>query len=406
MDVSKEISVFLRRENSFVEIQADNDVFRIEVEGPASINADRSDFAVWYVLPIAMALGKNIKINGKGSQKTVAAALSISELWSLWMPSVFKRVKVAFSEVCEEQEYRQGSDSLCLYSGGADSTYSIVKWNGDRAKTDLLTVWGMDYKVSDEDRFQALVEKTDAFAKSYSRARIFVRSNAYQIYGQYDIDTQNTHVSHMFSLTGATFMFSERYSTICISADYRLDQQVMASPWGGDTLGNKLFEDGLGRLVTLDDDVTRSEKLAALMVEGGDALNSLSFCVDYKSRPNNCGVCSKCMRTKLMFLASTGRVPTIFKDAEVYPEALDSINLNKKTERIFFIDLYRSAEKNSRLNSMPYLEGLYEKIVSVDSRINPKRSKKTKSIRRKKASIKVLKLAMVFSLGFFVGITL
>jgi len=166
-------------------------------------------------------------------------------------------------------------------------------------------------------------------------------------------------------LTGAAFIFSEHFSDITLAADYRLDQQFSAHPWGNNSATNPLFNDGTTFLRTDGDDVARSAK-TVLLSESEVALDALSFCVDYKFRPNNCGRCSKCTRTKLMFLAATGTVPDIFVSSDLETNAISSIQLNKKSERAFFTDLYSCAKENDRLATMPYLENYFDKLRAID----------------------------------------
>jgi hypothetical protein len=98
------------------------------------------------------------------------------------------------------------------------------------------------------------------------------------------------HFSHIFVLAGSGFLFSEAYGDILIAADYRLDQQFIAYPWGSNSATNINFDDGCTRLVTLEDSLSRTEKMP-LLVTSNEALHSVSFCSNYLWRPNNCGRC-------------------------------------------------------------------------------------------------------------------
>lgn len=106
----------------------------------------------------------------------------------------------------------------------------------------------------------------------------------------------------------------------------------------------------------------------AILATSQDALSSLSFCVDYKSRPHNCGACSKCTRTKLMFLAATGKVPDIFNDKKIDSNALSTIKLTKNSERAFFIDLYFCAKNNGTLSAIPNLEVTFSSLKKIDKK--------------------------------------
>ena len=361
----KNIKVSVKNSDDLIQIVSDDDVIEVYIQSPVASNKIRVDFAAWFFLPIAMRSNADLTIDGCGSAKTIENALKMSQIWETWMPLRFNSVNVNFSQLCDDDEHKLASDNLCFYSGGVDSTYSLIKRQQQGKVQSLLTIHGMDYRYDDEKRFLELVKKTKCFSEKYGSENIFIKTNVYKEYDKYKINTRTSHVSHIFSLTGSAFIFSEHFSSITIAADYRIDQQFVVHPWGSNSATNRLFSDGSTLLETDGDDVTRSDKMP-LLLTSQEALKSLSFCVDYSQRPNNCGQCAKCMRTKLMFFASTGSVPDIFLTKEIESNPLESIDFTKKSERTFFIDLFSCAKANDRIMDMPFLEPAYEKLKQID----------------------------------------
>jgi hypothetical protein len=356
---SEPIEISIDKVDNLVSVSSPEETFEIHNYSSILANTSRMDFAVWLFLPIAMVQGRNIVVQGAGSEDTIKNAQALSRIWEAWMPEKFTSVSISFTETYTGDKPRQ--ETLSFYSGGVDSTYSLLKRSQKGLRQSLLTVHGMDYKHDDSERFEKLKNKTRKFSEMVGDQRLFVRSNVYDVYDKYKINSKNSHITHIFALAGISFLFSEQFSKILISADYRLDQQFAVHPWGSNSFTNNYFDDGLTRLFTIDDDVTRIEKLPTLM-NSDVALNALTFCVDYKSRPENCGVCSKCMRTKLMFFIVTGKVPNVFKSMDMNKSIVDTIKLTKPSERAFFIDLYQHARANDRLKDIPYLEDIFVKI--------------------------------------------
>lgn len=367
----KNINVSVFHSDGLVKIVTDDDVIEAYIHSPVPPNHSRLDFAAWFFLPIAMRCNADITIQGAGSQSTAKNAQRISQIWETWMPSRFNSVQVSFTQNCDEAEKKLATNSLCFYSGGVDSTYSIIKRHQRGQSQSLLTVHGMDYRYDDEKKFLELIEKTKCFSDKYGNERLFVKTNAYSVYNKYKVNTPTSHISHIFALAGSAFTFSEHFEDVTIAADYRLDQQFSVHPWGSNSATNHLFNDGATFLQTDGDDVTRSDKMP-LLLASQEALSALSFCVNYNSRPNNCGNCSKCMRTKLMFLAATGSVPGIFHSSEIDSNSLRSIDLTKKSERAFFTDLYCCAKRNDRLDAMPYLNPAFERLKKIDLNAPPR----------------------------------
>ncbi|MFM2179383.1 MAG: hypothetical protein RL015_3481 [Verrucomicrobiota bacterium] len=344
-----------------------------------------ADFAAWLFLPLGMIRGQNLRIHANGSHITCDNARKLAEVWAAWMPEKFSAIEISFSGESSYTACPENRRDLCFYSGGVDSTYSLISRLRMGLKQSLLTVHGMDYAFEDEQRFTSLIEKTAPFAGLVSNDWIQVKTNAYSVYNKYKINTPTSHVTHIFALSGAAFLFSQLFSNIVIAADYRLDQQFTVWPWGSNSVTNPLFSSGLTSLSTHGDNVTRAEKMATLLTSP-EALASLSFCVDYSQRPYNCGVCSKCMRTKLMFFAATGVVPSIFRTLEIDPNAVRTINLKKKSEVAFFLDLYGMAKQKERLVEMPYLGEVFNDFKTSlvkNNAVNVEIASNRKSLRQK-----------------------
>lgn len=378
--MQEQINISVTYNKDLILISTDIDTIELHLSSSIPVDQARQDFAVWLFLPIAMKMKKNLHINGAGTETTVENAKKMSQIWASWMPSHFSDVEVTFDTIVssnvEEESYRD--DSVCFYSGGVDSTYCIAnKAVIENKKLSLLTVHGMDYAYDDHSKFDYFIEKTTPFVEQYGKERIFIRTNAYSVYNKYKVNTKKHHVSHIFTLAGCGFLYSGHFKNIVIAADYRIDQQFMVYPWGSNSATNFLFDDGISKLVTENDDVTRAEKLPYFL--GSDVmLSSLTFCVDKKSRPHNCGLCAKCIRTKLMFMAATGDIPDIFKNRDVNKNSFQSLKVKSTSEQAFITDLYFSAKNNDQLILMQELEELMSKIRNSKQSIITKFLKKIK----------------------------
>lgn len=358
------INVSINYNRNKISVIAEGDEITVEFDDNtySMINKNKQDFAVWLFLPIAMRLNKNLNIIGNGSTTTIRNAVKMSEIWSMWLPSHFNRINVSFDKEINEA-YKQNIDNktLCFYSGGIDSTYCIKDLSNKGIKPSLLTVHGMDYKTNNNESFDKFKLKTSKFEKEYGENRFFIKTNAYSVYDKYRINLKKGHITHIFTLAACGFLFSENFSNIIIASDYRLDQQFLVLPYGSNLATNFLFNDGQTSLISANADITRSEKLP-LLLKDNTALECLTFCVDKKSRPNNCGICNKCVRTKLMFLATTGEIPDIFETKEFNDNILKSIDIKNDLQRTFILDLYYAALKNNRLSLMPKLENIIKEI--------------------------------------------
>ena len=165
-------------------------------------------------------------------------------------------------------------------------------------------------------------------------------------------------MTHIFALAGAGFLHGEQFRNLIVASDHRLDQQFYRFPYGSNLATNPLFCDGETYLLTESSDASRTERIP-LLSSSREALASLTFCTNPAKKPDNCGQCKKCIRTKLMFLAATGEVPDIFIDKAIPENWPDQIDPAIKKDRIFLIDLILSAKRSGTLDKIPGANQIY-----------------------------------------------
>jgi hypothetical protein len=364
------LHVSVARSGNTVSLLIGEDVLSVQVHASIPMNATNNDFAVWYALPIAMRLGKNLHIEGVGSRQATANALRMSEIWETWLPGHFSTVQVSFDHYEDPRENSAADPgTLVFYSGGVDSTFSLLARLKEGKQQTLLTVHGMDYKQDDDKRFAALVEKTKVFSRTAGEESILVKANARDIYKKHRVNPESGEVAFIFNLSGAGFLFSERFGQVCIAADYTLAQEYLAHPYGSNSATNPLFASGTTSLITCDTTVSRFDK-AAILATAPDALAALSFCKRYKFRPHNCGLCQKCLRTKLMFLGATGQIPDIFHARDIPKRWIKTFDLTKKTQKTFLLDILVGARRNGRLDQIPDARSVLQRIKKPDREKN------------------------------------
>lgn len=313
------------------------------------------EFALWLFLPIAMRLGRELVVEGYGSTTAATRARTLSNVWEGWLPTHFRTVECRFSDgeaPRDAPRERAAVATLMCYSGGADSTYSLLRREEQGEEQDLMTVHGMDYRVHDRARFDDFLKKTAPFAEGRGQ-RVLVTTDAGTLYKRLECNTRAAFVTHPFTLAGALFLH-EGYDHYAIAADCRRDQQFAIWPWGSEAFTNGLYESDRARLETLDDDVVRGEKLD-LIRRFPDALRSVTFCVDYASRPHNCGRCAKCVRSKMLFLAVGGSIPEIFNDMGVPADWLGAVAAKRQTH-IFLFEIISLARQHGHAHLIPGID--------------------------------------------------
>jgi hypothetical protein len=316
-----------------------------------------ASFAVWAVLPAAMEGGFNIHINQPVDREVMANAERLTRIWELWVPGRYRSIEIS----CEGEWAKirnNRSSRIDLYSGGVDSTFSILRLASRESRAHALTVEGLEYrdKSGSAARFPQLMAKTAPLLEKLNYEQIVVRTDA-----RFD----PISLTHGLTLASCAFLLSDLFEEGTIEADRTPAQDMVTFPWGTNHITNDYLAGSDFALRTIGSDASRTEKLAAI-AENEIALPFLSFCREPAFLPLNCGRCNKCIRTKMMFAATIGRIPEIFVDDRFDEKLVKALELTGR-ERTHILDLYRYAKDHGHVDAVPSLLELVEKCRSFGS---------------------------------------
>lgn len=332
--------------------------FEIFSSVPDDTHLISSNFALWFALPIAMRLGRNLHIAGTISPTAARNAERLSRVWETWKPELFTSISVT-ADAMEETPASKTEKRLMTFSGGLDSTVALFDFHARTGiRPDLITVRGMDYKRDDEGRFEKLLQKTAAFRADVSESQIISVSNASSIMRRFGVKPD---LGFGFQLAGTLFLHENIYHRAMIAADFADFYECLIGPYGTNSAAVQFFRSANFGVDLLSLERTKAEKAAVALSEDR-ILRSISFCKNYDTRPDNCGMCSKCVRTKAIFYAISGGIPDIFLKREFDASDLRGIDLTRPYERVFAQDILRIARLNGRAEEFSFLtEGLGDK---------------------------------------------
>ena len=302
-----------------------------------------ANFAVWGLLPLAMEEGFNLHINRPTDPLVAANAERVSEIWEMWVPNRYRSIKVS-GEGGWSRGQSKRQNRVQLFSGGIDSTYSVWK---NRDGGYVATVCGVD--KTDESNIDQLIAKTDPLIEALNYRRIVIRTNAQR---------EPSAITHAFTLAGSLFLLSDLFEEGTLAADSTYAEDMATFPWGTNHVTNEYLAGSDFSVRTIGADVARTDKITAIMGAGLDP-RTLSFCRKRGVMPDNCGTCRKCIRTKAMFLVSTGSIPEIFADNS-FTETLAKEMAKNFSERVHLFDIYHCARNRGVLDKIPTLAALVE----------------------------------------------
>ncbi|RIA00708.1 hypothetical protein D1122_03405 [Cereibacter sphaeroides] len=300
-------------------------------------------FAVWHMLPLAMKSGTDLHVDGPVDPLTCENAERMARTWELWRPQDFGAVKVTALPGGSRRTGR--GEDLVMFSGGVDSTYMLLERGRRPEPAAALTVQGMEYGHGADAQFQRSLRHSQPLLDALNYRRITVTSDLRQ-----SVKGYHTYAS---VIAGYAFLFGDLFKAGLFAADLSWEQDLLLFPWSLNHVTNRYFISGDFACRALNDDVTRAQKVEAI-AGSPVALSSVSFCIDKSIRPQNCGRCRKCVRTKAMFAGLTGAVPEgVFLDPG--PPRITRADM-LGDERAFIFDLYQRIRERGRLDAVPGLQ--------------------------------------------------
>ena len=342
--LNQTISFDVRQDGNSINVQGDGIDVVFSVEGVALPRRADPSFAVWGLLQRAMEEGFNLHINEPVDPRVAANAEQLSQVWEMWAPNHFRSIKVTSAS-----GWSRGSEirkpRVHLYSGGVDSTYSLLKDRLPDAPGYAVTVCGVDQ--THEGNFPSLLDKTAPLLDKLNYERISVWTNAQR---------NPPALTHGFTLAASAFLLSDLFVCGTLAADSTLAEDMATFPWGTNHVTNEYFAGSDFFVQSAGADSKRTEKIAALVDAGIDP-TWLSFC--RKAIPANCGTCGKCIRTKAMFLVATGNIPNIFVNNRFDYALIKEIG-SKYAHRVHLFDIYHCAKNRGMLDKFPGLENVVE----------------------------------------------
>jgi hypothetical protein len=343
----KTITFEVTQNENRVDIQGNGIDIYFAAEGdiplPSKIDAT---FSVWALLPKAMEEGFDIHISQPIDPQVAANAELLSQVWEMWVPNLYHSIKV-HGQGEWTRTPRSRLPMVQLYSGGIDSTFSILENRNPKNRGFVATLCRFD-KLMLRDAAR-LIAQTDPLLKHLNYGRLLIRNN---------VKHRRFAFTHALTLASSLFLLSDLFEEGTIAADSTYASEFAIWPWGNNHFTNGYFVGSDFTVRTVGSEFGRTEKIAAIAGSGID-LHCLTFCREKNVIPSNCGICDKCITTKAMFLIATGDIPRIFMDNSFDERCLRKL-LDRRDERPDVFNMYFYAKRHGLLDRIESLAGIVE----------------------------------------------
>jgi hypothetical protein len=253
------------------------------------------DFALFSLALFSASHNIEISFDQPVSKSAADGVDGLAQAMSIWMFPNFAPIRLVLSQIVDTPppSPKNRLDELLCFSGGIDSTFAVVHELENGIQPDLLIMKGLDYALNAKNSgFDELKAKIDRQAERFG-LRSYVAETAIRTI-QF-----NWEMGHAFNLIHALGFHSATYSSGKYALDFSATQDLSTHPWGNNVQLTQFAQFPGFQIDSIGKDTKRIEKIKRIASFNEALFDDLSVCWVDTTTGANCGVCSKCVLTRL-----------------------------------------------------------------------------------------------------------
>lgn len=327
-----------------------------ESDSPGFSGNKHDDAILFSTIHLAMRNARQVHLHGTATQKSLLNLIEYQKAWTRWKPEKYSEVKITADTVikgsCETDR------AVSAYSGGVDALFSLFKnipeGNPENITYNLgacLLVHGFDISLSDRTAFEVVRDRASVLHSSLGLESLWIRTNSKETTG----DWEDSFASQLMA---CLHLFSDRFGIALIGSSEPYDELII--PWGSSPITDHLLSGGFMEAVHYGAGFSRTEKIEYLS-KFPLAVENLRVCWEGSDKTRNCGVCEKCMRTRLNFEAAGVRNPPCFLQP-FDPKIASTIRIKNDAQRRELESIVKFSRKKG--NDSQWVANLEAKVRS------------------------------------------
>lgn len=261
------------------------------------------DGHVLMVLLFAASLGKPLVVHGSMSRSGLRNITELLLVWHRWRRDRYAAIDVLPERLVDVKNDKSDEPTIAAFSGGVDATFVALQhalpgFGSNRARLQMrsaLLVHGFDVDVYNFTAFEQLVSRVQPLIDHLKLKLRTIRTNSRDLRLQDWDDSSGLELAACLHMYGDEFQFG----LIGSSEPY----ESLRTPWGSSPITDGLMSSDLLTLKHDGAGYSRTDKIAEIM-KSPIAVKTLKVCWAGVDQAVNCGVCEKCVRTHLNFLAA------------------------------------------------------------------------------------------------------
>jgi hypothetical protein len=302
-------------------------------------------------LPVAMRQGWTLASHESVDQETLHNLMQWQASFAAWRPW---SLGVIDWEIPVEPEPDTGprSGDMVAFSGGVDSSHTVLRHAPRGTLASGVLVQGMDIGVEDRAAFDWARSDARVSLENMGVRCLWVRTDVRSL-GRRPFLHWGEETFGIW-LASALSCLEPWHSKALVASSYPYRHLQLAC--GSNPVTDRFLGSGAVAYAHDGAELSRVEKAAALASEPRLA-GRLRVCFDKAGAGGNCGVCRKCMMTQLCLWLGGDERPAAFPKA-CRLDDLRSLVLAPEIRRYYLPPLRRLAEQRGRRDILEVLEAL------------------------------------------------
>lgn len=271
-------------------------------------------------LPVVLLVGmkerRDVVIEGDVSAELLTSTRRIMDIFHSWSARAGDGLAIVDVTAPAAVRLRQGAASGAFFSGGVDSSYTLLKNHrryppGDsRLIKHLILIHGFDIGLDQGDLFDRACQRAANVARAFGKQMIPVSTNGKIVVESIDWG----YYAHGPVLASIGLSLGGLFHTVFIPATYSL---LESRPRGSHAAVDPLWSTESLEFVHDGTEAGRLDKVRTIATSPV-ILGALRVCWENREGAFNCGHCEKCLRTMIDLL-----VCDVLEQAEQFPKRVD-----------------------------------------------------------------------------------
>lgn len=300
----------------------------------------RHDLALVALIFLAMRKGRDLHIAGPVSRSLLENVERFVRIWSAWRPDAYSVIAVsADEEVANLPPGEREAQAVCAFSGGVDATCSVWRHSSgmagraSRAIGAGVLVQGFDIPLDNDEAFETTKAFCKAMLDDLGIPLVTVRTNwKRDISGEWGMEFGA-------GIVACLKPWEETASTLIVGSCE--DYSRLVTPWGSHPLPTHLLAANDTQLPYDGGDLNRTQKVREISA-WPVGYDNLRVCWQGEITGKNCGVCEKCVRTKLNAIISSKPLPKSLAERPTF-EQVSGVRFYNDAQRLLFEELLTEA---------------------------------------------------------------